>query len=107
MAIDTSIITDGVRMQQAIQQNNMNQLQNLGGNLGQIVLGRRINQMRQITNPDEQQAFANKSIFSPFLNDTLRADRAAAAKAAADLARLILKQVSHARTIQVLSGRRF
>lgn len=84
MAIDTSIITDGVRMQQAIQQNNMNQLQNLGGNLGQIVLGRRINQMRQITNPEEQQAFANKSIFSPFLNDTLRADKAAAAKAAAD-----------------------
>lgn len=84
MAIDPSIISDGARMQQLIQQNNMNQLQELGGNLGRIVLGRRINQMRQLEKPEDQQAFANNSIFSPFLNDTLRADRAAAAKAAAD-----------------------
>lgn len=84
MAIDPSIISDGARMQQLIQQNNMNQLQELGGNLGRIVLGRRINQMRQLEKPEDQQTFANNSIFSPFLNDTLRADRAAAAKAAAD-----------------------
>lgn len=84
MAIDPSIISDGARMQQLIQQNNMNQLQDLGGNLGRIVLGRGINQMRQLEKPEDQQAFANNSIFSPFLNDTLRADKAAATKAAND-----------------------
>ena len=82
--IDTSIITNGAAMQQAIQQNNMQQLQQLGGNLGQLVLGRRINQMRQLKTPKEQQAFANNSIFSPMLNAQLTADKAAAAKAAAD-----------------------
>lgn len=82
--IDTSIITNGAAMQQAIQQNNMQQLQQLGGNLGQLVLGRRINQMRQLKTPEEQQAFANNSIFSPMLNTQLTADRSAAAKAAND-----------------------
>lgn len=82
--IDTSIIMNGAAMQQAIQQNNMQQLQQLGGNLGQLVLGRRINQMQQLKTPEEQQAFANKSIFSTQLNQQLKADQAAAAKAAND-----------------------
>lgn len=84
MAIDPSIITNGAINAQLQQQQNMQALGELGGNLGRIVLGRRINQMRQLEKPEDQQAFANNSIFSPFLNDTLRADRAAAAKAAAD-----------------------
>lgn len=88
MAIDPSIITNGAINAQLQQQQNMQALGELGGNLGRLVLGRRINQMRQLEKPEEQQAFANNSIFSPFLNDTLRADRAAAAKAAADQLKL-------------------
>lgn len=84
MAIDPSIITNGAINAQLQQQQNMQALGELGGNLGRLVLGRRINQMRQLEKPEDQQAFANNSIFSPFLNDTLRADKAAAAKAAAD-----------------------
>lgn len=82
--LDPSIITRGAERAQLQQQQNMESLGEFGGNLGRLVLGRRINQMRQLEKPEDQQAFANNSIFSPFLNDTLRADRAAAAKAAAD-----------------------
>lgn len=84
MALDPRIITDGVAQGLEIQQRNMQQLQQLGGNLGQLVLGRRINQMRQLKTPKEQQAFANKSLFSTKLNEQLRLDQAAAAKAAND-----------------------
>lgn len=82
--LDPSIITRGAERAQLQQQQNMESLGEFGGNLGRLVLGRRINQMRQLEKPEDQQAFANNSIFSPFLNDTLRADRAATAKAAAD-----------------------
>lgn len=82
--IDPSIITRGAEMAQLQQRQNMDALADLGGNLGQLVLGRRINQMRQLKTPEEQQAFANNSIFSPMLNTQLTADRSAAAKAAND-----------------------
>lgn len=82
--IDPSIITNGVAQGLAIQQRNMEQMQQLGGNLGQLVLGRRVSQMRQLKTPEEQQAFANNSLFSTKLNEQLRLDRAAAAKAAND-----------------------
>lgn len=84
MALDPRIILDGVAQGLEIQQRNMQQMQDLGGNLGQLVLGRRINQMRQLKTPEEQQAFANKSLFSTKLNEQLRLDQAAAAKAAND-----------------------
>lgn len=86
--LDPSIITRGAEMAQLQQRQNMDALADLGGNLGQLVLGRRINQMRQLKTPEEQQAFANNSIFSPMLNTQLTADRAAAAKAAADQLKL-------------------
>lgn len=79
--IDPSIITRGAEMAQLQQRQNMDALADLGGNLGQLVLGRRINQMRQLETPKEQQAFANKSIFSPQLNQQLKADQAAATQA--------------------------
>ncbi len=82
--IDPSIITRGAEMAQLQQRQNMDALADLGGSLGQLVLGRRINQMRQLKTPEEQQAFANNSIFSPTLNTQLTADRSAAAKAAND-----------------------
>lgn len=82
--IDPSIITRGAEMAQLQQRQNMDALADLGGNLGQLVLGRRINQMQQLKTPEEQQAFANKSIFSPQLNRQLKADQAAALKAAND-----------------------
>lgn len=82
--IDPSIITRGAEMGQLQQRQNMDALADLGGSLGQLVLGRRINQMRQLKTPKEQQAFANNSIFSPMLNTQLTADRSAAAKAAND-----------------------
>lgn len=82
--IDPSIITRGAEMAQLQQRQNMDALADLSGNLGQLVLGRRINQMRQLKTPEEQQAFANNSIFSPMLNTQLTADRSAAAKAAND-----------------------
>jgi len=82
--IDPSIITNGAAMGQLQQRQNMDALADLGGNLGQLVLGRRINQMRQLKTPEEQQAFANNSIFSPMLNTQLTADRSAATKAAND-----------------------
>jgi hypothetical protein len=82
--IDPSIITRGAEMAQLQQRQNMDALADLGGSLGQLVLGRRINQMRQLKTPEEQQAFANNSIFSPMLNTQLTADRSAAAKAAND-----------------------
>ncbi|MCA4182067.1 hypothetical protein LDY14_16315 [Acinetobacter baumannii] len=67
------------------QQQNMEMLGNLGGALGEMVLGRRINQMRQIDNPAKQQEFANNSIFAPMLNQVLKGDRATAQKNAIDL----------------------
>ena len=79
--IDPSIITRGAEMAQLQQRQNMDALADLGGNLGQLVLGRRINQMQQLKTPEEQQAFANKSIFSPQLNQQLKADRTAATQA--------------------------
>lgn len=82
--LDPSIITRGAEMAQLQQRQNMDALADLGGNLGQLVLGRRINQMRQLKTPEEQQAFTNNSIFSPMLNAQLTADRSAAAKAAND-----------------------
>ncbi|HAV6221484.1 TPA: hypothetical protein ACRRID_002744 [Acinetobacter baumannii] len=83
--IDPSIITRGAERAQLQQQQNMEMLGNLGGALGQMVLGRRINQMRQLGTPDEQKAFANNSIFSPQLNQVLQSDQATAQKNALDL----------------------
>lgn len=84
MVLDPSIITNGVTQGLAIQQRNIEQMQNLGGALGQLVLGQKANKMRQMQTPEEQQAYANKSLFSPYLNQILKADQTAAAKAAAD-----------------------
>lgn len=84
MALDPRIIIDGTAQGLAIQQRNMQQMQDLGGNLGELILGRRVSQMRQLKTPEEQQAFANKSLFSTKLNEQLRLDQAAAAKAAND-----------------------
>lgn len=75
--IDPSIITRGAEMAQIQQQQNMKSLGELGGNLGQMVLGRRINQMQQLKSPEEQQAFANNSIFSTHLNKQIKTDQAA------------------------------
>ncbi len=83
--IDPSIITRGAERAQLQQQQNMEMLGNLGGALGQMVLGRRINQMRQLGTPDEQKAFANNSIFSPQLNQVLKSDQVTAQKNAIDL----------------------
>ena len=82
--IDPSIITRGAELAQLQQQQNMEALGNLGGNLGKMVLGRRINQMRQLDSDNERKAFANDSIFAPYLNETLRGDQAAAQKAMYD-----------------------
>ncbi|MGM7311297.1 hypothetical protein ACOI3P_16490, partial [Acinetobacter baumannii] len=60
--LDPSIITRGAERAQLQQQQTNEMLSNLGGALGQMVLGRRINQMRQLGTPDEQKAFANNSI---------------------------------------------
>lgn len=82
--IDPNIITRGAERAQLQQQQNMEMLGNLGGALGQMVMGRRMNQMRQLKTPEEQQNFANNSIFSPYLNQALKADQATAQKALYD-----------------------
>lgn len=84
MAIDPNIILQGAAMQQEIQQRNNAGLQNLIGAIGQIGYDSKVRKMRQLQDPKEQQAFANNSIFANRLNTQLTADRAAAAKAAAD-----------------------
>lgn len=84
MALDPNIILRGSAMQQEIQQQNNAGLQNLIGTLGQIGYDSKVRKMRQLTNPEDQQAFANNSLFANKLNTQLAADRAAAAKAAAD-----------------------
>lgn len=84
MALDPRIITDGAAQGLEIQQRNMQQLQNLIGNIGQIGYETKLRKMRQLTNPEDQQAFANNSLFANKLNTQLIADRAAAAKAAND-----------------------
>ena len=83
--LDPSIITHGAERAQLQQQQTNEMLGNLGGALGQMVLGRRINQMRQLGTPDEQKAFANNSIFAPQLNQVLKGDQATAQKNALDL----------------------
>lgn len=77
--IDPSIITNATRMQQLQQQQNMEAMNEFGGNLGKLILGRRINQMRQLPE-DQRKAFANNSIYSGYLNDTIKSDDAAAVK---------------------------
>lgn len=84
MALDPNIILRGSAMQQEIQQQNNAGLQKLIGMLGQIGYEGKVRKMRQLTNPEDQQAFANNSLFANKLNTQLTADRAAAAKAAAD-----------------------
>lgn len=84
MALDPNIILRGSAMQQEIQQQNNAGLQNLIGTLGQIGYDSKVRKMRQLTNPEDQQAFANNSLFANKLNTQLAADRAAAAKAATD-----------------------
>ncbi|HGF9084129.1 TPA: hypothetical protein ACJESZ_000650 [Acinetobacter baumannii] len=83
--LDPSIITRGAERAQLQQQQTNEMLGNLGGALGQMVLGRRINQMRQLGTPDEQKAFANNSIFAPQLNQVLKSDQVTAQKNAIDL----------------------
>lgn len=85
MAIDPSIITNATLQQQAQQNEIGKNLAGLTGALGQLVLGRRINQMRQLGTPDEQKAFANNSIFAPQLNQVLKSDQVTAQKNAIDL----------------------
>lgn len=80
--IDPNIITRGAEMAQRQQQQNMQSLGELGGNLGQLVLGRRINQMQQLDSPEAKQAFASNSIFAPMLNRQIKSDNAAAAQSA-------------------------
>lgn len=82
--LDPSIITRGAERAQLQQAQNMDALADLGGNLGRMVLGRRINQMQQLKTPGEQQAFANNSMFAPMLNKQIKADNAA--KLAAQMA---------------------
>lgn len=84
MALDPRIITDGTAQGLAIQQRNMEQLQNLIGNIGQIGYETKLRKMRQLQDPKEQQAFANNSIFANRLNTQLKADQLASAKAAND-----------------------
>jgi len=84
MALDPNIILRGSAMQQEIQQQNNAGLQKLIGMLGQIGYDGKVRKMRQLTNPEDQQAFANNSLFANKLNTQLAADKAAAAKAAAD-----------------------
>ncbi|HHB1487498.1 Uncharacterised protein [Acinetobacter baumannii] len=85
MAIDPSIITNAT-LQQQVQQNEIgNKLAGLTGALGQLVLGRKAQQMSQLATPQEQQAFANNSIFSPYLNRVLKANQQTAQKNAIDL----------------------
>lgn len=78
--IDPSIITNATRMQQLQQQQNMETMGELGGNLGRLVLGRRLNTLSQLKKPEERQAFANNSVFAPYLNAQIKADDAAALK---------------------------
>lgn len=77
--LDPNIITRGAELAQIQQQRNFDSLGELGGSLGRLVLGRRINQMQQLK-PEQRQEFANNSIFAPFLNTQLRVDEAAALK---------------------------
>ena len=84
MALDPNIILRGSAMQQEIQQQNNAGLQKLIGTLGQIGYDSKVRKMRQLEKPEDQQAFANNSLFANKLNAQLAADRAAAAKAAAD-----------------------
>ena len=83
--LDPNIITRGAEQAQLQQQQTNEMLGNLGGALGQMVLGRRINQMRQLKTPEEQNAFANDSIFAPQLNQVLTSDRTTAQKNVIDL----------------------
>ncbi|QNW97475.1 hypothetical protein IC797_14350 [Acinetobacter seifertii] len=85
MAIDPSIITNATLQQQAQQNEIGNKLAGLTGALGQLVLGRKAQQMSQLATPQEQQAFANNSIFSPYLNRVLKANQLTAQKNAIDL----------------------
>ncbi len=84
MALDPNIILRGSAMQQEIQQQNNAGLQKLIGTLGQIGYDSKVRKMRQLTNPEDQQAFANNSLFANKLNTQLAAEREAAAKAAND-----------------------
>ncbi|MCL8261836.1 hypothetical protein [Acinetobacter baumannii] len=85
MAIDPSIITNATLQQQAQQNEIGNKLAGLTGALGQLVLGRKAQEMSQLATPQEQQAFANNSIFSPYLNRVLKANQQTAQKNAIDL----------------------
>lgn len=79
--IDPSIIMRGAEQAQLQQQQNMESLGNLGSALGQMIYGRRVNQMQQLKKPEEQQAFANNSIYAPYLNAQLKEDNAVQLKA--------------------------
>ncbi|MGS4874372.1 hypothetical protein [Acinetobacter nosocomialis] len=85
MAIDPSIITNATLQQQAQQNEIGKNLAGLTGALGQLVLGRKAQQMSQLATPQEQKAFANDSIFSPYLNRVLKANQAESQKNALDL----------------------
>lgn len=78
--IDPSIITQGAIAAQEQQQRNLAALQDFGGSIGQLFLGRRVAQMRQLGTPEEQQQFANKSIYSRQLNTQRKTDTAEALK---------------------------
>jgi hypothetical protein len=82
--IDPSIITRGAEMAQRQQQQNFDAMADLSGNFGRLVLGRRLNTLSQLKNPEERQAFANNSVFAPYLNAQIKADDAAAVKAKQD-----------------------
>ncbi len=85
MAIDPSIITNATLQQQAQQNEIGKNIAGLTGALGQLVLGRKAQQMSQLATPQEQQAFANDSIFSPYLNRVLKANQAESQKNALDV----------------------
>ncbi|NNP70927.1 hypothetical protein [Acinetobacter sp. Ac_5812] len=69
------------------QQDPFNQLANnieLGQGLRQLIAGRQIGRMRQLSTPEAQKEFANNSMFGRELNAQLRADQLSAAKAEQD-----------------------
>lgn len=72
--IDTSIYSQQQRFQLEQQRQTQQNMNQLGANLGGILLNKRINQMRQLGTIDEKKAFAHKSIYSRYLIQVLNSD---------------------------------
>lgn len=72
--IDTSIYSQQQRFQIERQRQTQQNMDQLGVNVGGILLNKRINQMRQLGTIDEKRAFAHKSIYSRHLIQVLNSD---------------------------------